>query len=139
MYLDKNFQFSKQQAITGTSDVASTNVWDVTTARKVFQGAGKAVKLGVQVTASGGTSPTFRARFVGADNAALTTNPVIIADTGVSAAIASTDIPVLYELNLNHQNVTKAFYGVMFTQGGTSPTATVNAHISADEQSNLLK
>lgn len=137
--LDNHFDFANQQALTGTVDVVSTNVYDAGSAKKLFQGGGEPIKLGVQVTASGGTTPTIRARLVGADNAALTTNPVIIADTGVSAAIVAADLPIIHELTPAFQATAKQYYGVIFTQGGTTPTATVNAHLVRDAQSNLLR
>lgn len=134
MILDAQFNFSDQQSLTGTSDVVSTNVYDLGAAGKLFQGAA-GLKLAIQVTASGGTSPTFRAKLVGADNAALTSNPITLADTGTSAAIAAADVPVIYELLPGQQNTAKRYYGVIYTQGGTSPTATVNAQVAIDAQS----
>lgn len=138
MILDKTFDFADQQSLSGTTETASTNVYNAGAAVKLFQGRAGA-KLAVQVTAAGGTSPTFRAKLVGADNAALTTNPVVIAETGVSAVIASTDLPVLYELNPGLQSTAKQYYGVLFTLGGTSPTATANAQFAEDAHSNGLK
>lgn len=137
--LDALFDFASQQALTGTTDVVSTNVHNAGSAKKLFAGSGEEVKVGIQVTASGGTTPTFRARLVGADDAALTTNPVIIADTGVSAVIAAADLPLLYELVPSNQNVAKQYYGVIFTQGGSTPTATVNAQLAHSVQNNLVK
>jgi hypothetical protein len=90
-------------------------------------------------TASGGTTPTLRARFVGADNAALTTNPIILADSGVSRTIVAADIPLAIELVPSEQMDSKQYYGVIFTQSGTSPTATVNANLVMDAHSSGLK
>lgn len=136
---DASFKFSAQQAITGTSDVVSTNVYDAGAAVKLFEGSGEEKKLFVQVTASGGTTPAMRARLVGADNAALTSNPIIIAETGVSATLAAADLPVTYELNLANQRTAKQYYGVIYLQTGTSPTATVNAYVGKESQSNLVR
>lgn len=134
-FIDRKFAFSKQQSLTGTSDVVSSDVHDAEAAKKVFGGAGQPVKVAIQVTAAGGTSPTFRARLVGADNAGLTANAEIIADTGVSKVLAAADLPVLYELVPAHQKVAKRYYGVIYTLGGTSPTATANANLVLDAQS----
>lgn len=136
MIIDALLTFSKQQALTGTSDVVSTNVYDAGAAKKLHQGAG-GLKIAIQVTASGGTTPTFRARYVGADNAALTTNPIILADTGVSAAIAAADLPLIYDLIPSQQTTDKRYYGVIYLQGGTTPTATVNANGVIDSASNV--
>jgi hypothetical protein len=143
---DAAFNFSDQQALTGTSDVVSTNVYAVgangaaaAVATKLFEGGGQEKKLFVQVTASGGTTPTFRARLVGADNAALTSNPIILAETGVSAALTAADLPVVYEINVAHQRTAKLYYGVIYIQAGTTPTATVNAWIGDEGQNNLVR
>lgn len=139
--MDAYFNFADQQSLTGTSDVVSTNVYDAGSEKKLFAGSAGTfpLKIAVNVTASGGTSPTFRARFVGADNAALTTNPIILADTGVSAVLTADDLPVHRELVPMGQRTAKRYYGVMFTQGGTSPTATVNASGVVDAQTNHLR
>lgn len=137
--LDALLTFSAQQALTGSSDVISSNVYNAGSAKKVFEGSGEEVKLAIQVTASGGTTPTLRARFVGADNAALDSNPIIIAETGVSAALVAADIPKLYELLLANQATAKQYYGVIWLQAGTSPTATVNAFICHTAPNNLVR
>lgn len=139
MMLDALLNFASQQSLSTTSDVVSTNVYDAGSAKKVFGGSGEEVKLAIQVTAAGGTSPTFRARLVGADNAALTTNPIILADTGTSAVLAASDLPVIYELVPAMQPTAKQYYGVIFLLGGTTPTATANAQVAHTAQSNLVK
>ena len=139
MMIDGHFNFADQQAISGTSDTVSTNVYDAGSAKKLFGGANRKARLAIQVTAAGGTSPTFQAKLVGADNAALTTNPVVIADTGITGTIAAADLPLLFELVPGLQTEDKRYYGVIFDQGGTSPTATVNAQISMEPHSALLR
>lgn len=139
MILDAVFNFASQQSLSGTSDQASTNVLDLGSAKKLFQGFGEPLILSVMVTAVGGTNPTFRAWLVGADSADLTSNPIVICDTGVSAVLAASDLPVLYELLVGGQNTAKRYYGVLFDQGGTSPTATANAQLVHGAQSNLVK
>lgn len=136
--LDANFNFSAKQALTGTAN--STNTYDAGSAKKVFGGTNNRAKLGIQITGGiGGTSPTFRAQFVGADNAGLTANPETIADTGVSPVLAAADAPVLYELIPGNQKVAKQHYGMIYTLGGTSPTMDVNAQLSESVQNNLAK
>lgn len=144
--LDNGFFFAKQQALTGTADVVSTNVhraWDPGIGTNgpviLFDGVDNGY-VAVQITGGlGGTNPTFRARFVGADNAALTSNPVILAETGVSAVLVAADIPKLYFLPIAMQRTAKEYYGVIFTQGGTTPTTTVNAFYTYTQQSNLIR
>lgn len=144
--LDALLTFSRQQALSGTTAVVSTNIYDAGTDEdgngktpKLFGGTIRKAHLAIQVTKAGGTDPTFQAQFVGADNAALTTNPVVLADTGTSGKLAAGDLPALYELRAGLQTVGKRYYGVKYTLTGTSPTATVNAGIVEASQSNLVK
>lgn len=138
MFLDNAFSFASGQSLSGTSDTVSTNVFDAGSAKKLFGGSsGRGVKILVTVTAVGGTTPTFRARLVGADNAALTTNPVILDDSGVSRTLVAGDLPYAIELHPAEQLDAKEFYGVIFTQSGTSPTATASANAVMDAQSNF--
>lgn len=139
MLLDNIFNFADQQSISGTSDTNSTNVHDAGSAKKVFGGNGEPAKLVVHITAAGGTSPTVRARFVGADDAALTSNTIDIADSGFTPVLAAADLPYIIELKLAHQKTAKRYYGVIWDQAGTSPTATVNAQIASASQTNLVK
>lgn len=137
--IEGSMHFARQQELTGTTDVVSTHVYDAGEAVKLFEGVGGREKLVVQVTEVGGTDPTFRARYVAADNAALTTNPIILADTGVSPALAAADIPKLYELRPALQTTAKRYYGVIFTMGGTTPTAKANAFVAETSQSRLVR
>jgi len=145
MYIDSVQEYSNAQSLSGTSDVVSTNVYDHKTAAKLHAGtAGGKVKI--QVTVEGpaaNADNTLRARYVGADNAALTTNPIILADTGV-VALAETTTPAngtqkVFELYPGEQETAKQFYGVIYTQGGTSPTFTVSAAPVAAGQTNLVR
>lgn len=143
MIIDNYWMFSKQQAIAGGAgvDVIATNVHDAGAAVKLFEGGPgtNPLKIDVDFTAVGGTTPTVRARFVAADNAALTTNPIILADTGVSAAIVAADVPVHRELVPSGQRTAKQFYGVIYTQAGADNTATVNAQGVVDAHSAQLR
>lgn len=138
MIIDSLMSFANGQSLSGTTDQASTNVFDAGTAKKLFAGA-HSPKMAVLVSAVGGTTPTFRARIVAADDAALTTNPEILADTGVTKALAAADLPLAFDLMPLQQKAAKRYYGVMFTQSGTAPTATASANLVMDSQSQLLK
>lgn len=138
MIIQREFQFSKQQAITGTSDVVSTDVYDAGAAVILFSGDNDNLIIQTVQTASGGTNPTMRIRLVGADNAGLTTNPIIIDESGVSAVLTAGDLPRVVNLKPAHQRVPKRFYGIIYLQGGTSPTATINAHLSEANQGAFL-
>ena len=139
MFVDNGFVFAEQQSLSGNSDQTSTNVFDALVAKKLFGGSGgRGPKIAIAITAIAGTTPNFRARLVGADNAALSSNPIILADTGVSRTLASTDLPWCPEFQPAEQLDSKRYYGVIFTQGGNSDnTATVNATGVMDAQSNI--
>lgn len=137
MQTDAILGFGDQQSLSGTSAANSTNVYDAGSAKKLFEGNGGGV-LAIEVTAVGGTSPTFQAQFVGADDAALSTNPVVLADTGASKVLAATDLPVLYRLRPSNQKDAKRYYGVIYTLTGTSPTATANANIVESAQNHMV-
>lgn len=142
MILDNQFNFASQQAIgPANTDVVSTNVFDAGSAVKLFAGGGKRLmRIACMVTAVGGTNPNMRMRFVGADDAALTTNPIILADTGVGPTLTAGALPLPIVLSPQEQQTAKRYYGVIFTQGGNANnTATVNAQGTLDVDDNLLR
>ena len=143
--LDRNYDFSDAQALSTTSDVLSTNVLDAGAAVKKFAGSLGAfpvkIACGIVITAGTGTL-SYRARLVGADDAGLSTNAIILDDTGVqikgpdgATALANTDVAT-FELSASFQGPAKRYYGVVWTLGGTSPTATGDANGVIDSQSN---
>lgn len=141
MYVEKAFAFASSQVLTGTNaDQISAQVFDNLVAEKVFAGA-PGLKIAVSLSAAGGTTPNFRARLVGADNAALTSNPVIIADTGTTPAIVAADLPIYREFTPSNQQTAKRYYGMQFTMAGhaTDNTGTVSANMVLTGQSNLIK
>jgi hypothetical protein len=145
-FIDASMNFGSTAITSSTADTVSTNVFDagngVATTKRLFDGA-ESAKVAGRITLSAGTSPTVRARLVGADNAALTTNPTILADTGVisvkadgSTALANTDT-VYFQMEPAQQHAAKRYYGMMFTLGGTTPSATCDARLVLDSQSNM--
>lgn len=135
---DALWTFSTQQALTGTSATASTDIHDAGSAKKVFSGHQR-LKLEVRVTAVGGTSPTFRAQLIGAGSADLTTTtPIVLWDSGVTRVLTSADLPYVLEGVVHSQLDAKRYYGVLFTLGGTTPTATVDAAMVQDAQTNMM-
>lgn len=141
-FIDNLFDFGSTAITSSTADTVSTNVFDYATALALFAGP-VSVKIKTKVALSAGTSPTVRARFVGADAANLATNPVIICDTGVqsykedgSTALANTDT-VESTLIPAGQIPSKRYYGLIFTLGGTTPSATCTAAVMLDDQSNM--
>jgi hypothetical protein len=143
-FIDNTKAFSAAQSLSTTSDVVSTNVYDAGSAKKVYAGASRP-KIGGFITMTGGTGTlSWRARLVGADDAGLTTNPIILADTGVmlkgpdgATALANTD-KAAFELHPTMQPTAKRYYGVVWILGGTTPTATGSASEQLDPASNML-
>lgn len=128
MILDKELQVSVAQSLTGTSTIASGSVIDLQAA--TYVGAGRSLACFVEQTASGGSTPTLLIEVVGAASEDLTSLPVVLA----SRQIANSEIGAdkFYMLPGIRPDVKKRYLGVRYTQGGTTPTATVNAYFVAD-------
>jgi hypothetical protein len=137
---DAQLLFSAAQDLTAGDgvDENSTNVWDAGSAKKAFSGYQRAY-VAVTVAAAGGTTPTIRARFVGAADAALTSGVIILADSGDSRALTAADLPYQIQLHPGPTQLdTKQYYGVIYTMTGTVPTATVSAAIQETQQTNMV-
>lgn len=138
MWVDNAMVFAEGQSISGTSAQNSTNILDENVAKKFFGGsAGRGPKIAIQVTAIGGTSPTLKAQFVGADDNALSVNVIVLAEWESNRVLVAGDLPVVQELVPAGQLDLKRYYGIIWTQGGTAPTATVNAVGVMDNQTNI--
>ncbi len=137
-YVDKNFNFSDQQVFGDAAATASTNVYDAGSAIKLFSGSTGAAKLLVTLTADNvGTTPTLLVRFVGADNAALTSNAVVIAEIG-SFTTTAADVGRQWELALAGQKTAKQYYGALVTQGNDDNSRTLNIQIVETPQTNMV-
>lgn len=136
MFLDALHNYSDQQALAGGAgvDVNSTNVHDAGAAVKLFEGDNPNVIAAVDVTAAGGTTPDLRARFVGADDAVLTSNVITLGDTGVFVIGTA---PNLKRVRIQRQTTAKRYYGFIFVQSGANHTATVNAQLTGAAQSRM--
>lgn len=137
-YQDKNFNFSDQQVFGDAAATASTNVFNYGSAVKLFQGANNKAKLHIALTADNvGTTPTLLVRFMGADNAALTTNAVQIAGIPSFTTVAG-DVGRVWELDLAGQTSAKQYYGILVTQGNDDNSRTINAWIGETAQNNMV-
>lgn len=117
--LDKLARFSASQALSGASGVPSSDALDLGGTQyfpQVFP-----VYAVVQIEASGGTSPTLQVT-VQTDDTAAFSSPVSC--SGPALAQASNRMQVLPVANL------KRYVRLVYTQGGTSPTATVSAWLT---------
>lgn len=125
--MDAQTLFSDAQALTATA--ASTNYYDAGASRNL--GAGKTLKLLVDITAVGGTSPTLTVALEGADDTAFTTNKITI-DTVTPTLTSGTAYGFVRMAIPSH--TAKRYFRVYYTAGGTNPTATVTASFVMDEQ-----
>jgi hypothetical protein len=129
-----NFDPTPKAAVTAAAN--STNVYDAGSAKKLFDGTGKPFRINGFHKANSGTNPTMRVQFVGADDAALTSNVITIVETGTSpVAVAGTVNP--FELIPQFQSTAKRYYGLIYTPAGTTPNFDVTAAGGLDLQSNM--
>jgi hypothetical protein len=132
--IEFKFDPTPKNLAVGAADQISTNVFDAGSAKKLFEGYPvKPMKLNGMFKITAGTGAlSIRVRFVGADNAALTANPVILADTGVvlldtdGTALAIGDV-LLLALTVQGQQIAKQFYGVIYTMGTADEDGEVTA------------
>ena len=101
MILDRENHVAAAVAIAGTGNLVATDVIDLGVARDIGAGSDVVFYNSINTAApAGGTSIEFQ--IIGADDAAMSTNVVVLATTG---AIAIADIPVNY---LNFLRVQRA-------------------------------
>lgn len=138
--LDASFNFADQQSLAAFSGgVVSSYVYDAGAAVKLFEGDQKAI-VDVLLTAAGGTTPQVRAELRGADDAALTSNPIILAAATSLASIAAADLPVRLSMKPSGQRTAKRYYGLWFVATGNADnTATANGQVALEHQSNLIR
>lgn len=147
MILDKAFEFGVPDITDSNADTISPNVYDAGAAIKLVGGpAGEKLAVQGKLVVTADANPTARARLVGADNAGLSTNPVILADTGIiakkddgSTALASGDT-VYFVMRPGAQRWSKRYYGVVYTLGGTNPdtvAATGKCNMMLNPQTNM--
>lgn len=133
MMLDAAWAFDPTpKTVTATGN--STNVNDQGSAKNLFQGTGEPFRISGFYKGNSGANPTIRVQLVGADDAALTTNVIIIADTGVSPVLTAGAL-VPFELIPQMQSAAKRFYGLIYTLAGTTPNIDVLAVGVLDGQS----
>lgn len=138
MFNDANFKHdvTPKNLSVGTADQIGSNVYDAGSAKKVFEGfPQKPARLAGQFKITAGTGTlSWRVRYVGADNAALTTNPVILADSGVQTldtdgtALAINDFAT-FSMPIQGQTVAKQYYGPIYTMGTADQDGEVTASV----------
>jgi len=139
------FNFGNPTAISSSNAATpSANVFDYGSAVLLYGGDNWGVELFWKIILSAGTTPTVRAQYVGADAAALNSNVLVLADSGVVAykadgttALANTDT-VWGDLKIGQQWAPKRYYGMLFTLGGTTPSANCYGWAMVDAPSNMM-
>lgn len=131
MMLDKETTLSEEQAITASA--ISTDVYDLGASLGNL-GAGQPLMFESLVTADFATLTSLTIEVVAADNAALTTNPVVVESSG---AVLAADLVSGYRfagtINLHEK---KQFIGFRYTVGGAdATTGAVTSFINLDVNS----
>lgn len=130
MILDRENAFSQSQALTGTSLVASTDVIDLSSIRQVGQGNGYPNIVVNFEAAPGGTTPTITIALQTDDNAAFSSATTV---TTYVTTLAMPAASTQFVFDLPQQGLER-FVRLAYTQGGTSPTTTLSAHMNLNQQ-----
>lgn len=131
MMLDNETLFSENQAVTASAN--STDVFD-SGANGSRLGAGEPLCFGTLVTANFATLTSLTIQFVGADDAALTTNVEILDQ---SEAVLLADLTAgerVFAGKLNLTKNKKRYYGFKYVVGGSNATAgTVTSYVDLQQ------
>lgn len=127
MIVDSQSTLSDAQALTGTSAVISTNIYDGSSDRNLGTGNAVAVVITFDV-ALAGTSPTWLVALQTATDAAFT-SPVTLftSQTFSGAASLPAGKKLVYVIPMIDEQL--QYLRLSYTMGGTSPTSTVTSSI----------
>jgi hypothetical protein len=131
MITDKLLRVSTDQAVTTTA--VSTDTVDLSIARDMGEGGDLYMNFAMTEAFAGGTSTNFE--IIIADNAALSSNVVVI---GASGAIVTASLTlgtnVAVRLNPQIASLGKRYLGARYTVSGTNTAGKVVADIVMDVQ-----
>ena len=131
MITDKLLRVSTDQAVTTTA--VSTDTVDLSIARDMGEGEDLFMNFAMTEAFAGGTSTNFE--IIIADNAALSSNVVVI---GASGAILTASLTlgtnVAVRLNPQIASLGKRYLGARYTVSGTNSAGKVTADIVMDVQ-----
>ena len=131
MITDQLLRVSTAQAVTTTA--VSTDTVDLSQARDIGEGGDLYMNFAVTEAFAGGTSTNFEV--IIADNAALSSNVVVI---GASGAIVTADLTlgknVAVRLNPQIASLGKRYLGARYTVSGTNSAGKVTADMVMDDQ-----
>lgn len=126
MITDKNLRVSTDQAVTTTA--VSSDTIDLSVARDIGEGHDLYMNFAVTEAFAGGTSTNFEV--IIADNAALSSNVVVI---GASGATVTADLTlgknIAVRLNPQIGSLGKRYVGARYTVSGTNTAGKVTADI----------
>lgn len=139
MFLDAEVEFSNSQAVTATA--ISTNVCDTQVDRLVNLGGLQPAYLVLQcdtTATDSGDDATVTVELVGADNAALTTNPTVMASFGALALATLVGGTTLGIMAMPFYK-TRRYFGVRYTVASGPLTAgAFSAFVTLQPQFNDL-
>jgi hypothetical protein len=131
MITDKLLRVSTDQAVTTTA--VSTDTVDLSVARDMGEGGDLYMNFAMTEAFAGGTSTNFEV--IIADNAALSSNVVVI---GASGAIVTASLTlgtnVAVRLNPQIASLGKRYLGARYTVSGTNSAGKVTADMVTDVQ-----
>lgn len=130
MILDAQLSFSRNQALTGTSAVASTDTIDFGAVRQMGIGEDLFVVINVKV-AAGGTTPTLTIAQQTDDNSSFSSATTLLTSQTFAAAALGAGAQIVLPVPISGL---EQHYRLSYTQGGTSPTITLDAHIVTSAQ-----
>ena len=126
MITDKNLRVSTDQAVTTTA--VSSDTIDLSVARDIGEGHDLLMNFALTEAFAGGTSTNFEV--IIADNAALSSNVVVV---GASGAIATASLTlgtnIAVRINPQIGSLGKRYIGARYTVSGTNTAGKVTADI----------
>lgn len=130
MYMDKRLQVSTQQALTGTDPVPSTDVIDLSVLRLVGPGEPLWWVIAARV-ALAGTTPTLDIKAQTDDNSGFSSAADLVAYPQLAAAGFTLGTRLVLPFTFTNER----YLRLLYTMGGTTPTATVDAWLTNQDPS----
>jgi hypothetical protein len=125
MYIDKRLQVSAQQALSGAGAAPSTDVIDLGSVRLIGPGDPMWWVIAARVGLAG-TTPTLDIKVQTDDNAGFASAADVIAYPQLAAAGFVTGTRIVIPVTFTNER----FLRLLYTLGGTTPSATVDAWLT---------
>lgn len=145
MITEGEFEFGLPTILNSNTATVSPYVHDAGADKILFRAGRHKPKVWFRATVTADANPSIKVDLLAADDAALTTNAIVLGSSGVIAhdtdgtALASGDT-VERTFEVGNQVVAKRYYGLMVTLGGTNPdlAASQKARLVRDAQTNMI-